>query len=107
MKAWKIVFAGLLLVMLAALAWVAWSRPPPVPILAFLGYTNKPFTIVAAQVLFRNPSKVPLEILPQIRNENVIETNGEFFRLPGFHSPWPGGLPTAVQPGGTTVLDIH
>lgn len=109
MKAWKVLLVaiGLLVVMLAALAWVVWRQPPPIPTLAFLGYTNKPMTTVAAQVLFRNPSKAPLEILPQIRNENVIETNGEFSHAPGFHSPWPGVLPRVVEPGGATILDIH
>jgi hypothetical protein len=108
-KAWKIVLVttGLLLVMLAALAWVIFSRPLPLPTLAFLNYTNKPFTIVVAQVAFKNPSKVLLEILPQTRSENVIEVNGEFSHAPGYHSPFPSGLPRTIPPGGTTILDIH
>jgi len=109
MRTWRIVFVAvaLLLVLLATLGWVLWRRPPPIPTLAFIGYTNKPLTRVAAQVLFKNPSHVPLQILPQIQNANVVETNGEFFHAPGFHSPWPGALPTVVPAGGTTLVDIH
>ena len=109
MKVLKVasVSAGLLFVLLAALAWVLWRRPPPIPTLAFIGYTNKPHTIVVAQVLFRNESRVALEILPQIRDENVMQTNGEFFHVRGFHSPFPGGLRRVVGPAGTAVLDVH
>jgi hypothetical protein len=101
------VTTGVLLFMLATLGWIVWSRPPPLPTLAFIGYTNKPLTIVAAQVLLKNPSHVPLEILPQIQAINVVETNGEFFNAPGFHSPWPGDLPRVVAPAATTLLDVH
>ena len=110
MKAWKIVLIAtglLLLVALAALAWLVWTRPPPIPTLAFIGYTNKPRTIVVAQVLFRNESRVPLEILPQIQDANVMQINGDYSHMPGFHSPFPGGLRRVVPPGGTAVLDVH
>jgi hypothetical protein len=38
---------------------------------------------------------------------NMLETNGELFTVPGFTTPWPDGLPRLVQPGQTTVLDLH
>jgi hypothetical protein len=106
---WKIlaVSGALVLVALAASVWVAWRRPPALPGLSFLGYTNKYRTFVAARLLVTNASRVPIEILPQIRNENVIEINGVFSHVSGFYSPFPERLPRLVQPGETTILDIH
>ena len=108
MKASKtlLIAIALLLVLMAAVECFVWTRAAPVPRLSFIGYTNKPRTVVA-RVLFRNQSKVPLEILPYTRNENVIEINGQRSHAPGYHIPWPGGIGTVVQPGTSAVLDIH
>ena len=104
------IFAALAVSLLFALAvsvWVAGRRPPALPGLSFLGYTNKYRTFVAARLLVTNASRVPIEILPQIRNENVTETNGVFSHVSGFYSPFPERMPRLVQPGETTILDIH
>lgn len=102
-----LILTTLLFIVLVVLTWAGARQPRLSPGLSFLGYTNKPFTSVAALVLLTNGSGVPLEILPQMRAANVLETNGEFFTVPGLTTPWPKELPRLVQPGQTTVLDIH
>ena len=102
-----LIAAALLFILLVGLMSRTSLAPRPLPGLTFLGYTNKPFTVVAALVLVTNGSGVPMKILPLTRSANVLETNGEYFHVPGYTSPWPEGMPRLVQPGQTTVLDIH
>src|SRR6266576_3265846 len=99
--------AALLFILLVGLMSMTLRAPRPLPGLTFLGYTNKPFTVVAALVLVTNGSREPLEILLLTRSANVLETNGEYSLVPGYTSPWPEGMPRLVQPGQTAVLDIH
>ena len=102
-----LIAAALLFIPLVGLMSRTSRAPRLVPGLTFLVYTNKPFTVVAALVLVTNGSHEPLEILPLTRSANVLETSGEYFHVPGYTSPWPEGLPRLVQPGQTTMLDIH
>ena len=94
-----LIAAALLLILLVGLMSRTARAPRLVPGLTFLGYTNKPFTVVAALVLVTNGSREPLEILPLTRSANVLETNGEYFNVPRYTSPRPEGLPRLVQPG--------
>ena len=102
-----LIAAALLFILLVGLMSRTSRAPRPLPGLTFLGYTNKPFTVVAALVLVTNGSGVPLKILPLTRSANVLGTNGDYFLVPGYTSPWPEGMPRLVQPGQATVLDIH
>ena len=89
------------------LSW--WLRPTQSAAtleLVFLGYTNKPGAISTALLLATNTSRVPFEIRPWFHARNVVETNGDFFHVPGFVSPAPVNLPRLVKPGQATVLDV-
>ena len=105
----RIIFvAAALVVTVAALAWWMRSAGPPATLeLTFLGYTNKPGAIATALVLTTNSSRVLFEIRPLMHARNVVETNGDFFLVPGFVSPAPADLPRLLKPGQATVLDIR
>lgn len=102
-----ILITAALIVTVAALVW--WTRGARHPAkleLTFLGYTNKPLAISTALVLVTNTSRVPFEIRALTHARNVVETNGDFFLVPGFVSPAPVNLPRLVKPGQAIVLDV-